>query len=72
MFQLELSWDAIKINNLCESLSYLIAETHPRCEKSLEDSLIAGLKMNVSPAQAIELADQRRPRRAYAAMHFAQ
>jgi AraC family transcriptional regulator of adaptative response / DNA-3-methyladenine glycosylase II len=33
---------------------------------------VAGLKTTMSPAKAIYLADQWRPWRAYAAMHFAQ
>ena len=33
---------------------------------------VAGLKTTMSPAKAIDLADQWRPWRAYAAMHFAQ
>jgi AraC family transcriptional regulator of adaptative response / DNA-3-methyladenine glycosylase II len=46
-------------------------DAFPSREPALRRSL-AGLKPIVSPAQAIALADQWRPWRAYAAMHYAQ
>jgi AraC family transcriptional regulator of adaptative response / DNA-3-methyladenine glycosylase II len=46
-------------------------DAFPSRERGLRRSL-AGLKPIVPPAQAIDLANQWRPWRAYAAMHFAQ
>jgi AraC family transcriptional regulator of adaptative response / DNA-3-methyladenine glycosylase II len=46
-------------------------DAFPSGEPALRRSL-AGLKMIASPARAIDLADQWRPWRAYAAMHFAR